>query len=703
MVVIRTSLAVCLCAALAQWQTAAHAQTGRVRAWVDNATQKVNEPFNIRIEASGADLGDPTIPPAPDLALRGPQMQQSMTLINGRMTRELTLTYSATARRPGRVVFPPVEIEIDGKTMRSDPVEITVLGALSNLPDAEQPVQAWVDSTTVTAGQPFRLYVEGLGDDVEIAMPSIVGLTINSINTLQSRTPINVGRDRTLRVQQGYEATASRPGAIQIPAIEVTVDGKTYSTLPFQMNVIEQRRANPSEKNELLAADLVFTEMYVDKEEVYQGEPILLTMEVWRIDHDRIESGSYRGADIRFPSTEGFYDSALEPVSRKDTFGAYPYNVNADRRILYPTTTGLLTIGTWHWEGLARWPSANSRGPFFHEEERYTLDRGPITINVKPLPERPPGFSGAVGQFTIDAGLSETSFLQGVPVKLSVTVRGTGNPDAIGEPFLAPADWAHVSSAQRETESSFNADQTQLVVAKHFTYTVTPLEAGPHTIPPISFTYFDPQAEEFKTESTQAFKLDVLPSAEGGQRLVVSGDVTLAQEGVAILGEDIRPLLNLGEPLHVRRPASAATPVLLLLPAAIYAILFAYSARLRRFTTDRAFARAYRAKATALKHLADVSAERDPSDALFRAVAGFVGDAFNVDKAGMTSADARDVLRNRAIDPGHAENIVKVLRACERARYASQPLTGTELHALMDAAEAAIKHIDGVSRRGSAA
>ena len=69
----------------------------------------------------------------------------------------------------------------------------------------------------------------------------------------------------------------------------------------------------------------------------------------------------------------------------------------------------------------------------------------------------------------------------------------------------------------------------------------------------------------------------------------------------------------------------------------------------------------------------------------------------------MTSADARTLIKERGIDAAHAENLEKVLRACERARYASQPLSPNELNALISAAEAAILQIGDQARKGSAA
>ena len=158
------------------------------------------------------------------------------------------------------------------------------------------------------------------------------------------------------------------------------MDGVTYRTAPIQMKASFQRPLNPGSATNLYKEDLVFTRVEVDKHEVFQGEPIVLSMQLWRIIHGGIDSGSHPRAVIRHPSTEGFYEALLEPRSDVRKQGSWEYNVIEDRKLLYPTSTGELNIGSWHWEGRAYVPSKNRRSRFLRDAYEFKLDSdlGPL-------------------------------------------------------------------------------------------------------------------------------------------------------------------------------------------------------------------------------------------------------------------------------------------------------------------------------------
>ena len=63
-------------------------------------------------------------------------------------------------------------------------------------------------------------------------------------------------------------------------------------------------------------------------------------------------------------------------------------------------------------------------------------------LEVKPLPKegRPEDFSGAIGQFSLQASATPKQAAAGDPISLNVTVSGRGNFDAMGSPVLLEAD-----------------------------------------------------------------------------------------------------------------------------------------------------------------------------------------------------------------------------------------------------------------------
>ncbi len=130
------------------------------------------------------------------------------------------------------------------------------------------------------------------------------------------------------------------------------------------------------DKNEVL-----FIKAVVDKVIVNEGEPVMLELQLWRIIHKDIASGPFRGSGIKLPPTEGFRVEDLEPTQFEAKQGQQRYQVSVNRKRLYPTRTGVLRIGSWHWEGIALFANAATIG---RKKVRYQLDAEPIEIRVVP-------------------------------------------------------------------------------------------------------------------------------------------------------------------------------------------------------------------------------------------------------------------------------------------------------------------------------
>lgn len=126
------------------------------------------------------------------------------------------------------------------------------------------------------------------------------------------------------------------------------------------------------------------------------------------------------------------------------------------------------------------------------------VDSDPITISVQPLPRAGtlPGFTGAIGKFTLDPPqLSANRVAVGDLVKLTVTIRGEGNPlRLVAPPPPSSPDW-QVSPAAPGGMPAVRTTPVPGVPAGNlaaFTYTLIPLRPGIETTPPIPFSYFDP-------------------------------------------------------------------------------------------------------------------------------------------------------------------------------------------------------------------
>jgi hypothetical protein len=134
-------------------------------------------------------------------------------------------------------------------------------------------------------------------------------------------------------------------------------------------------------------------------------------------------------------------------------------------------------------------------------------------------------------------------------------------------------------------------------------------------------------------------------------------------------------------------------------PVLAYLALALYVRRRKRFANDRAFARAYGALKSGIERLDAVRESGNGADALYHAVTGFIADEFNLPETGMTSAEAQLLFDARGIHSDVAGGVVKILKACERARYAAAELSPDEIGALTEGARAAMYALDEEQRR----
>lgn len=115
------------------WQPATAAPDIRVEAVVESQDAYVGEPLTLQLRIDGAEPGDePDLSGLTDFIVepRGGQSTSSttMTIINGKWEHQThhgyVFTFTITPRREGRLSIPPVSLEIDGRTYKSNPLAI---------------------------------------------------------------------------------------------------------------------------------------------------------------------------------------------------------------------------------------------------------------------------------------------------------------------------------------------------------------------------------------------------------------------------------------------------------------------------------------------------------------------------------------------------------------------------------------------------
>lgn len=557
---------------------------------------------------------------------------------------------------------------------------------------AEPSISVTVSDKHVEAGEAFVLSITLVGGSPDrLELPDIDGADLE-----RRRTVANLSGPLT--VELTYRAL--RAGTITIPPIPVRIGGKEVKSDPITITVrdsaigsILNSGASPSPSpgrtrsgNHPTLEDVTFLRSSVDVREVYQGQQIVFELSWWHLADGNVSvSAAAPPSEPQFP---GFYSVKQGELRTEETSNGFHYNVYHYRWLLYPTQTGEIVIPSCK----LRADVIISAGRVYTTELSLATDEIPIT--VKPLPPRPANFSGAVGQFTFEAAPSEEVHVQGVPFFLLATISGQGNPDAIPQLQIPSMTWAQVTSTDSEVQRLAGGE-----ISKVFRYTITPLKIGTHVFPELEFCYFDTERGEYITKTAGPFTMPVADSPEEQQAMIHSTDISRDVERVRVLSKGILPLDTDVDNLRPRRIPIAVLPVAFLSPPIAYAGFALFLRRRRRFASDTAYSRAYHARRRAHDELARVTNSRGGVESLSRAATNYLADVTNRAEGAITFADAQTLVAQLPVDAATSEKLLKVIRACERHRYAGASLSDAEVSALAHAAEEAIDAMDAVLSR----
>ncbi|MEM8601872.1 MAG: BatD family protein, partial [Bacteroidota bacterium] len=370
-------------------------------------------------------------------------------------------------------------------------------------------------------------------------------------------------------------------------------------------------------------------------------------------------------------------------LPRQETIGGRELRVVTAKRVaLFPARTGTLTVEPVAFEvGTYRGTPRRGlfRSPFFSDFERETVESEAVTIEALPLPDgAPPSFNGGVGAFTMRISLDDLAVRDGIeagePLRMEVEVRGTGNLATLPAPAWDAPDGLVVYPP--EEEEFFDRRSAPLEGRKVFAYTLVPQHGGQLELPPVRWTYFDPEAERYQTLVSDPVPLDVngpagtIPEAGLADAEIVS---EAAAPVAALLPLARWTALPTARPLHQSAWfwGAIATPLLALLG------LVAVTRR-RETRAASPEARRRQALADATNRLDGARQAGDPRTACAeaeRAVRAYLAARFAVPAQALPHdalADAldTDTLRAQGLIARHRRALIEALAAAERVQYA---------------------------------
>jgi hypothetical protein len=152
--------------------------------------------------------------------------------------------------------------------------------------------------------------------------------------------------------------------------------------------------------------------------------------------------------------------------------------------------------------------------------------------SVQPLPAagQPPGFSGAIGRYTLDVSTQDTTVDAFAPVTLEVRVRGEG----LDESLPAPA-WHTLDALRKDFDVSPDVDAGRLEGdAKVFRQVIRPLHEKVKAIPALPFPFYDPWKAEYSVAYSKPIAITVRAARSvGAAEAIVSPQPQTAPQAEA--------------------------------------------------------------------------------------------------------------------------------------------------------------------------
>lgn len=516
---------------------------------------------------------------------------------------------------------------------------------------------------------------------------------------------------RSVTFRWTYEPV--RTGPARIFATKIVVRGEPYETAAIDVEVVPQSQrgqrppatsapnaansprsgsgASSTEPSGVSNRDL-FIRAQPSTQQVYQNEQLIVTYRLYFRDGIQLRHSRLANA---WDAT-GFWREELNvdsrPIPRTTTIDGRSYQtIVLKRAALFPTRSGSLRVEPLEIETEARAaPRYDPSAPFYTPNESFTtepLGSQALRVEAAPLPSgAPSSFNGAVGSFRLRVRIDSAAVQVGQPVRLRIQIEGTGNIATMQPPTIEPP--ASFEMYDPKEQTSISRDGTRIRGTKTFTYVLVPQRSGIYTVPPIVFSFFDPNEAQYRTLRATVDRVrvegDALARATGttGSGLPVNDVAGLMSSAPSWSRVDARPLYAQAWPY-----ATVVAPLL------AWIGVFFVRRRADHASDEPANTDPAEQLATA-RHYQQNQQPEACYDAVERAVLRFIGERMGVAAAGLTRPQLDTALAQHDVPSRARDALFELLDVCDQARYSPARSSDRAMQSAIQRAEQLIDFFD---------
>ena len=344
---------------------------------------------------------------------------------------------------------------------------------------------------------------------------------------------------------------------------------------------------------------------------------------------------------------------------------------------------GAMTLGPYTATVTLDVPTSRGQDPFdgfgfFRRADRkqVALATDAEQVQLLPLPREnaPADFNGAVGQYTLSFTAGPTNLAVGDPITVKIQIAGRGSLDSLTLPNQAAWSQFNTYPPTSKVETS---DKLGLQGTKTFEQIVVPQNADVQALPPVSFSYFDPEQKAYRTLTHPGIPLMIRPAGSTAAPTFVA-NARRAQENSTMTQDIVPNKQRLGTVAQIGAPliqqswflALQGVPVLAFISALIWRKRTDQLANNPRLRRRRRVAQVVREGLTDLQGLAAANKSDEFFATLFRLLQEQLGERLDLPASAITEAVIDERLRPRQVPGSTLERLQELFQACNLARYA---------------------------------
>ncbi len=471
-----------------------------------------------------------------------------------------------------------------------------------------------------------------------------------------------------------------------------SLSGKTYKTDIIEISVVPQADRPVRSNRRRRFADILddsqtqapreitdedaFIRVRNSDSSVFLNEQVTLSYDLYVRDNIRI--GTSRLADSWDAS--GFWREELETnpgsssTSRSEVVKGLRYNVIRLKRVaLFPTRIGQLEVEPLRIETELSSPNARTLPSLFFSRttpfQAATLASPSISIKVLPLGETTPeSYTGVSGKLSVNSQIDRTEVEVGEPIMYTISFRGQGKIATISEPDLQLPSL--IEQYGPEVDYSINRSGTTISGSKKFEFTLIPRSGGKHTIPAITFSYFDTDQGIFRNHRTNAVTLNVKGEVLSEAEIIAAGKFP---------GNDIADLIPIAgswvkksdKPIH-KNPIAMG---MLGIPLLLLGLIFGLKQYTNYAESNQGHIRSKKAQQLANRHLKKANTELENGnwkefyDEIRFATLQFISDRSGKTISGLSNTEISNVLREKGARTSLCAEFEKLMSECDQASF----------------------------------